>query len=133
MFTHRNAARFAVVLLIAVSLGVLILRGRSFARRGGSRRVALPAILPMFRHSPFSFVRHGALLLFLCGLPFFLLAFADPFTSLTQQEVSFPGRRIGLLIDASSSMMEPFKAPSSARRRRATRGSSRPWRRRRCS
>ena len=67
----------------------------AFARRAGTRRVALPAILPMFRHSPFSFVRHGALLLFLCGLPFFLLAFADPFTSLTQQEVSFPGRRIG--------------------------------------
>jgi len=109
LFTHRNAARFAVVLLIAVSLGVLILRV-VFARRGGTRQVALPAILPMFRHSPFSFVRHGALLLFLCGLPFFLLAFADPFTSLTQQEVSFPGRRIGLLIDASSSMMEPFKA-----------------------
>ena len=109
LFTHRNAARFAVVLLIAVTLGVLILRV-VFARRGGTRQVALPAILPMFRHSPFSFVRHGALLLFLCGLPFFLLAFADPFTSLTQQEVSFPGRRIGLLIDASSSMMEPFKA-----------------------
>ena len=109
LFTHRNAARFAVVVLIAVSLGVLILRV-VFARRAGSRRIALPAILPMFRHSPFSFVRHGALLLFLCGLPFFLLAFADPFTSLTHQEVSFPGRRIGLLIDASSSMMEPFKA-----------------------
>ena len=73
---------------------VLILRV-VFARRGGTHRVALPAILPMFRHSPFSFVRHGALLLFLCGLPFFLLAFADPFTSLTQQEVSFPGGASG--------------------------------------
>src|SRR4029453_2585281 len=104
LFTHRNAARFAVVLLIAVSLGVLILRA-VFARRGGTRQVALPAILPMFRHSPFSFVRHGALLLFLCGLPFFILAFADPFTSLTQQEVSFPGRRIGILVGGLSRMI----------------------------
>ena len=110
LFAHRDTARLAVVVVIAVSLAILIARA-TFARRPGSNRVALPAILPMIRSSPFSFVRHGALLLFLLGLPFFVLALADPYTSLTQQEVSFPGRRIGLLIDASSSMMEPFKAP----------------------
>jgi hypothetical protein len=70
----------------------------------------MPAILPVIGQSPLSVVRHAPLLLFLAGLPFFLIALADPFTSLTQQEVTFPGRRIGLLIDASSSMMEPFKA-----------------------
>jgi hypothetical protein len=50
--------------------------------------------------------------LFVLGVPFFILALADPFTSLARQEVSFPGRRIGLLIDASSSMLEPFDAPT---------------------
>jgi Ca-activated chloride channel family protein len=114
LFAHRNTARLAVVVVIAVSLAILVAR-TTFARRPGSHRVALPAILPIIRSSPFSFVRHGALILFLLGLPFFVLALADPYTSLTQQEVSFPGRRIGLLIDASSSMMEPFKAPSDAR------------------
>jgi Ca-activated chloride channel family protein len=109
LFAHRDAARFALVVLFAVSFGVLFLRSL-FGRRAGSSRVALPAILPVIRHSPFSFIRHAPLFLFLIGLPFFVIAFADPFTSLTQQEVSFPGRRIGLLIDASSSMMEPFKA-----------------------
>jgi Ca-activated chloride channel family protein len=79
-------------------------------RRPGRNRVALPALLPSIRSSPFSIVRHSPVLLFLLGLPFFLIAVADPFTSLTQQEVTYPGRRIGLLIDASSSMMEPFKA-----------------------
>jgi Ca-activated chloride channel family protein len=108
-FAHRDAARFAVVVIAAVPLLVLMARA-ILGRRPGSSRLALPAMLPVIRPSLFSFVRHSALLLFLAGLPFFILAFADPFTSLSHQEVSYPGRRIGLLIDASSSMMEPFKA-----------------------
>src|SRR5207253_4907944 len=48
------------------------------------------------------------LLLFLAGLGFFFIALADPYTSITHQEVSFPGRRIAVLIDASSSMLEGF-------------------------
>jgi Ca-activated chloride channel homolog len=109
LFAHREAARFAVVVLIAIAVAVFVAR-TAFGRRSASSRVALPALLPLFRPSPFSFIRHSALLLFVAGLPFFVLALADPFTSLSHQEVSFPGRRIGLLIDASSSMMEPFKA-----------------------
>ena len=50
-------------------------------------------------------MRHGALLLFLAGLPFFVLALADPYSSLTREEVSFPGPPHRLMIDASSSMM----------------------------
>ena len=121
LFGHRDTARLTVIVLLALSMAVLV--ARSVVRRGpGRNRVALPAILPSIRHSPFSFIRHGPLLLFLAGLPFFILALADPYTSLTRQEVSYPGRRIGLLIDASSSMMEPFtaaqlgkNAPSNAR------------------
>jgi Ca-activated chloride channel family protein len=109
VFAHRAAARFAVVVIAAVPAVVLMARA-IVGRRPGSNRLALPAMLPVIRPSLFSFVRHSALLLFLAGLPFFILAFADPFTSLSHQEVSYPGRRIGLLIDASSSMMEPFKA-----------------------
>ncbi len=107
LFAHRDAARTAGVVLIVLALAVLILRSAFGGRRN---RIALPAILPIVRSSPLSFLRHAPLLLFLAGLPFFLIALSDPFTSLTQQEVSYPGRRIGLLIDASSSMMEPFKA-----------------------
>ena len=109
LFTHRAAARLVLVVIVAASFGFIVLRS-VFGRRAASSRVALPALLPIIRQSPFSFVRHSALLVFLLGLPFFVLAFSDPFTSLTQQEVTYPGRRIGLLIDASSSMMEPFKA-----------------------
>src|SRR5262245_20551565 len=109
LFGHRDTARTAIVVVLMVSAAALVIR-TIIGRRPGKNRVALPAILPVVRPSPFAVVRHAPLLLFLAGLPFFLLALADPFTSLTQQEVSFPGRRIGLLIDASSSMMEPFKA-----------------------
>jgi Ca-activated chloride channel family protein len=109
LFGHRDAARTMVIVLLIVSAAALLIRS-IIGRRPGRNRVAMPAILPVFGQAPLSFVRHAPLLLFLAGLPFFLLALADPYTSLTQREVSFPGRRIGLLIDASSSMMEPFKA-----------------------
>jgi hypothetical protein len=108
-FVHREAARFAVMVLLAALLAALIARSL-LGRRAGRHQLAVPAILPSVPSSPWAFVRHGPLVLFVLGLPFFVLALADPFTSLAHREVSFPGRRIGLLIDASSSMMEPFKA-----------------------
>jgi hypothetical protein len=39
-----------------------------------------------------------------------VLALADPFSSLVGQDVSYPGRRVALLIDASISMLSPFTA-----------------------
>jgi Ca-activated chloride channel family protein len=109
LFSHRNAARLAVAALSGLSLAVAFMRLALAAKRRRSG-VGLPAILPVVRPSALAFVRHGALFTFLLGLPFFVLALADPYTAITRQEVSYPGRRIGLLIDASSSMAEPFKA-----------------------
>src|SRR5262249_11012862 len=57
-----------------------------------------------------SIVRHGAPLLFLAGLPFFVMAFADPYSSITREDGSYPGRRLALVIDASSSLMARFPA-----------------------
>src|SRR5205807_1145084 len=78
--------------------------------KAGRTQVALPAVLNWGQSSWLSIVRHGALILFLVGLPFFALALADPYSTLTQEDVSFPGRRIALMIDASSSMMARFPA-----------------------
>ena len=109
LFTHRAAAVIAAVVLIGLSAMVLV--GRALTRtKAGRTQVALPAVLDWSGSSWTSIVRHGALLLFLAGLPFFILALADPYSSLTQQDVSFPGRRIALMIDASSSMMARFPA-----------------------
>jgi hypothetical protein len=54
-------------------------------------------------------MRHAAFLLFLLGMPFFAVALADPHTSFTREEVSYPGRRIAILLDGSSSMTTKFE------------------------
>ena len=61
--------------------------------------MALPAVLDWTGGSWTSVVRHGALILFLAGLPFFVMALADPFSSITREDVSFPGRRIALMVE----------------------------------
>ena len=53
-------------------------------------------------------MRHAPFLLFLAGLPFFCLALADPHSSLSARQVSYPGRRIAVIMDASLSMLSPF-------------------------
>jgi hypothetical protein len=80
--------------------------GASPARRA----VAMPALLGSLRRSPLAFLRHAPLILFLLGLPLFALALADPYTALARSDVSYRGRRIALMIDASSSMRVPFTA-----------------------
>ena len=42
--------------------------------------------------------------MFLAGIPFFAVALADPHTSFRRDEVSYLGRRIAVLVDASTSM-----------------------------
>jgi len=106
-FPHQNTARLTLVLLIGLSLTLIVVR-LALGGQPGRSRVALPRILPWVRRSPLAFVRHAPLVPFLIGLAFFAVALADPVTTLRREEVSYPGRRIGLLIDASSSMMAPF-------------------------
>src|SRR5262249_23132832 len=109
LFTHRSTAVLALVALIGLCAAVMILRART-GRNAGGPQVALPAVLNWGQSSWLSIVRHGALILFLVGVPFFAVALADPYSTLTQEDVSFPGRRIALMIDASSSMMARFPA-----------------------
>jgi hypothetical protein len=110
LFTHRSDAIITAVIFIALCATVLVLR--AFTRtKAGRTQVALPAVLDWSGGSKFtSLIRHGALILFLGGMPFFVLALADPYSSLTHEQVSFPGRRIAVMIDASSSMMARFPA-----------------------
>ena len=57
-----------------------------------------------------SWTRHLPLALFLFGLPAAVLALADPYSALVVEDVTYPGRRISLMIDASDSMQTAFKA-----------------------
>jgi Ca-activated chloride channel homolog len=107
VFDARNSAMLAAAVFAVLAATVLAwrsLRGRLPGRTG----IALPAMLPRVRQSPLAFVRHAPFVLFLAGLPFFCLALADPYSSLSARQVSYPGRRIEVIIDASLSMLSPF-------------------------
>ncbi|MGE0450708.1 MAG: hypothetical protein AB7Q29_14140 [Vicinamibacterales bacterium] len=110
-YWHRPDAKLLLLALVALACVVLV--GRSLlTRRPGRHRIAVPAVVATLRSSPFSFVRHVPLIVALCGFPFMAIAVADPFTALVMSDVSYPGRRIAIMIDASTSMRTPFKAES---------------------
>lgn len=107
-FAVRDQPLLWAVALMALAVIVLawrLLRGRQLLREA----VAVPALLAI-PASRLAFVRHLPRVLAGAGVPFALLALADPFTALTATSVSYPGRRIALMIDASDSMQTSFKA-----------------------
>lgn len=105
----RDRALVVLAVLTGLALAAAVARHLVAGVRGRPG-VALPALLSWTRSSPFALVRHGALVLVLAGIPFFAVALSDPQSTLTREEVTHPGRRISLLIDASSSMIAPFTA-----------------------
>jgi len=108
-FWRRSEARLMLVSLIALVLVLLIARS-AVRRRPGRHQVVLPAVPASISRSPLAFLIHVPLALFLIGLLFFVLAISDPYTALIKRDVTYPGRRIALVIDASSSMRAPFLA-----------------------
>lgn len=106
-------ARAAALLLLAVLAAVSVLRRIVLALRGtraGRTHVALPAILPALGRSRGAWIRHAPFALFVLGIPLFAVAFADPLTAFSREEVSYPGRRIAIMVDASASMTRPFES-----------------------
>jgi hypothetical protein len=108
VFARRSHAVGALVVLIGLSLAKLAVH--LVSRGGRPQRLILPAVLAGFSSSRLIPLRHAALILALAGVPFFALALADPLLAVARSSVAYPGRRIALLIDASSSMMVPFKS-----------------------
>ena len=114
IYSEQAAARQLLVSLIGIAAIFVVIR--SFGSRNpGHHRMALPAIVKGSGWSRASLSRHGALILALAGLPFFALALSDPRTSLTRSETTYPGRRIALLIDASSSMLSALPSTTLAK------------------
>ena len=110
-FAEPRAALLIFVVLLAIAALALIV---SVVRtsRAGRTHVVFPALLPVIRRAPLAGLRHLPMLLFLAGLPLFAIALADPHTGFTQEEVSYPGRRVALLVDASGSMVMKYGATS---------------------
>jgi Mg-chelatase subunit ChlD len=114
IFSQQGVAQQLLIALIGLAAIFVVVR--SFGGRAlANRRMALPAIVSKPGWSRASLSRHGALMLALAGLPFFVLALSDPRTTLTRSETSFPGRRIALLIDASSSMLSALPSSTLAK------------------
>ena len=109
-FAAESTAQFATVVLLGAAALVLLLRLLT-RRSSGRGRLALPSLIDWVRPNRITILRHGALICALAGIPLFALAFADPRTALMQEQASYPGRRISLMIDASSSMLSSM--PSS--------------------
>jgi hypothetical protein len=106
-FARADEARIFVMVLAGLIAAALIVRVL-LVRRG--RRLAVPALLPALGISRASIARHGAVALAVLGIPFFLLALAEPRSAFARQETSHPGRRIAILLDASSSMLQSLPA-----------------------
>jgi hypothetical protein len=107
-FADVRTALLVFVVLAAIAALVLFTRAM-LGTRAGRTHITLPSLLPGMRRSPLALARHLPLMLFVAGLPFFGIALADPHTGFTREEVSRPGRRIALLVDASTSMVMQFK------------------------
>lgn len=108
-FWRADSARLALTILLVMSVMLLVIRS-SVKRRPGRHHLVVPALLPSLTTPRSALLVHTPVLLFLIGVPFFFFSLADPFTALVSQEVSFPGRRIAVVIDASASGIKPFRA-----------------------
>ena len=107
---HFTAADTALlVLIVLLATAVLMAIARSIrSPRARRAAVGVPALLPVMRRSTLSGLRHTPFLLFLAGLPFFAVALANPVTAFTREQLTYPGRRIALVVDASVSMIMQF-------------------------
>ena len=107
---QRDTALLVYALLIGVSVAILLYRRM---RRTGNGEGPYCSACHIWV-GPFSeetILRHFAMLrmpCFLLGLIVFAFALADPHTALVEDEASYPGHRITLMIDASLSMNTAF-------------------------
>jgi Ca-activated chloride channel family protein len=107
-FLHRTESWLLLIALFGFSI-VLLVGRMALGRRAGRDQVVVPAVLSSMPQTLVTRLVHVPLVIFLAGLPFLVLALADPQTALVRREASYPGRRICLTIDASNSMSSPFK------------------------
>ena len=106
---QRDAAVVVTGGLAVVALAMLLWR-HARPRTPGAANIVLPA-LPARRlasRAHLAPVRHVTFAIFLAGFALFTVALADPHTALVQEEESYPGHRIAILIDASLSMNTAF-------------------------
>lgn len=108
-FWRRDTGRLALLAVVALAVVLLLIRS-GMTRKAGRHHIVLPALLRAMPGSRLAWIRHLPLVLFLAAWPLAVLALADPYSSLTVENVTYPGRRISLMLDASDSMQTAFTA-----------------------
>jgi Ca-activated chloride channel family protein len=106
-FFHDDSARLALLALVAIAAALLVAKAL-WPKTAGRRAVALPAVLRGMPSQRFAMVQTLPVLAVAVGVCCFAVALADPYTAVARQEVTHPGRRIAIMLDASSSMSAPF-------------------------
>jgi hypothetical protein len=107
-YWQRDNGQLALLLLLAVTALVTAWR-LVRPRRAGRDGMILPALLRSGAQSWAAWLRFAPAVPLAAGMPFLVLAIADPYSALVSETVSFPGRRISLMIDASTSMTTTFR------------------------
>ncbi len=102
-FSRGDEALMAAFALAALAAIAAFIR-RVTRKTPGRTGIVLPALLPSLTPGPGRTARHLPVVLMLAGLFFSLMAFADPYSTFIRQDVTNPGRRILILLDASGSM-----------------------------
>ncbi len=110
-FWARDPARLAFA-GFALALLFLLALHAAIPRRRGRGQIVIPALPAALSAPRVGWPRHVPALLLAAGFPFALLALADPHAAQVASDVTYPGRRIALMIDASDSMRSDFSAPS---------------------
>ncbi|MBN2438547.1 MAG: VWA domain-containing protein [Deltaproteobacteria bacterium] len=100
----RGEEALVVLFALAAAAAVAFFVGRRSRKVPGRAGVVLPALPPSLAPGPGRWERRLPAVLVLAGLVFFLIALADPYITFIKQEVTNPGRRILILLDASGSM-----------------------------
>jgi hypothetical protein len=86
-YWRRDVAQLALIGLVATAMLVLLVRV-AIARPPGRHHVVVPALLRRWPASRLAWIRHLPVALFVVGLPFAVLAVADPYSSLVAENVT---------------------------------------------
>jgi hypothetical protein len=107
--SHRSEA-LAVLIAFVVAAALALIARAAFRRGLGRDQIVVPALFRDRRPGFGAIITAVPLLVAVAGTLALLVALADPYMTIAEREADVQGRRIALLIDASSSMLKPFEA-----------------------